>query len=227
MTPRYRLALLALAATCLAQQLVARADDRTWPREFGNRAALERYMKQHPPTEAELGAPLFPGAVYDAACSTDYTWERRNWNIVGWCFKVKADAAAMKRFITGEGRPYGPSAILFGDGLLYQTDPKRQAFFESFPDSEPGAAELKVRRHPDMRYDRTCSAERSYDLVLHARTDKWRRAWCFVGDAPLVDLRRFFRFGELSDQRAGALVTMTQVIDQPPRTELEYLIPVQ
>jgi hypothetical protein len=133
----------------------------------------------------------------------------------------------MKTFITGEGRPYGPSAILFGDGLLYQTDPRRQALFESFADSEPGAAELKVRHHPDMRYDRTCSAERSCDVELHARTTKWGCGWCFDGDAPLVDPPRFFRFGELIDQRAGAPVTMTQVIDQPPRTELEHLIPLQ
>ena len=189
------------------------------------RAAMARSMKLHPPGEREIGAPLYPGAIFDPACSTDYSWERRQYEIVGWCFKVDADRQTLKAFINGPGRPYGPSVILFGDGLLYQTDPKRQAFFDAFPEDEPGAAELKVRRHPDMRYDRTCSAERSYDLVLHARTSRWLRAWCFVGDAPLVDLRRFFRFGELSDERAGALVTMTQVLDQPARTEIEYLIP--
>jgi len=41
-----------------------------------------------------------------------------------------------------------------------------------------------------------------------------------------VDLRKFFRFGELDDARSGALVSFFQVMYEPPRSELEYLIPV-
>ena len=191
------------------------------------RAAMARSMMLHPPGEREIGAPLYPGAIFDPACSTDYSWERRTYQIVGWCFRVNADRQALKAFIAGPGRPYGPSVILFGDGLLYQTDPKRQAFFASFPKDGPSDAELVVRRHPEARYDRGCSAERSWDLVVHARTDRWQRAWCFVADQKLTDVRGFYKFGELSDQRAGALVSVNQVLDEPPRTEIEYLIPVR
>jgi hypothetical protein len=164
--------------------------------------------------------------VFDAECSTDYSWARRHFNILGWCFKVRAEMNALRGFITGPGRPYGPDAIVTGQGLLYQTDPQQAAYFAAFPEGEPHDAELRVRRHPDMRYDRACSARRSYNLVLQARTDRWQRAWCFVADADLLELRKFFRFGELDDARSGALVSLYPVMDEPPRSELEYLIPV-
>ena len=197
-----------------------------WPQDFATRAAMSQWLRAHPPGAREIGAPLYPGAVFDAECSTDYSWARRHFNIVGWCFKTAAEMNTLKGYVTGPGRPYGPDAVVTGQGLLYQTDPKREAFFAAFPQGEPDAAELRVRRHPDMRYDRACSATRSYNLVLQARTDKWQRAWCFVGDASLVDLRKFFKFGELDDSRIGALVSFYQVMYEPPRSELEYLIPV-
>ena len=216
----------AVAACCLLARQPVLADPVA-PNDPAGRAALARSMKQHPPGEKEIGAPLYPGSVFDPACSTDYSWERRSYQIVGWCFKVKAEAQTLKQFIKGPGRPYGPDVILFGDGLLYQTDPKRQAFFAAFPKEEPSDADLVVRRHPEAHYSRTCSAERSWDLIVHSRTDRWAHAWCFVIEQKLVDARRFYKFGELSDQRAGALVTVNQVLDEPPLTEIEYLIPIR
>ncbi len=47
-------------------------------------------------------------------------------------------------------------------------------------------------------------------------TDRWQRAWCFVAAQKLVDLRRCCKFGELSDERAGALMTVNQMLDAPP-----------
>jgi hypothetical protein len=215
---------LLLAALALASS-TAQAQTK-WPQDFGSRAALSQWLRAHPPGPREIGAPLYPGAVFDVECSTDYSWARRHFNIIGWCFTINAEMNTLKGFITGPGRPYGPSAIVTGQGLLYQTEPKQQAFFAAFPQGEPDAAELRVRRHPDMRYDRACSAWRSYMLGVQARTDRWQRAWCFVADAGLLELRKFFRFGELDDARSGALVSFYQVMDAPPRSELEYLIPV-
>lgn len=221
--PTFRRLALALAlASSLAQ---AQAPTR-WPQDFNSRTALAQWMRAHPPGPREIGAPLYPGAVFDAECSAEYSWARRHFNIIGWCFKTPAEMNTLRGFITGPGRPYGPDAIVTGKGLLYQTDPKQEAFFAAFPQGEPAAAELRVRRHPDMRYDRACSARHSYMLVAQARTDKWQRAWCYVGDAGLLELRKYFRFGELDDARSGALVSFNQVQNDPPRSELVYLIPV-
>lgn len=67
-----------------------------WPQDFASPAAMAQWLRAHPPGPREIGAPLYPGAVFDAGCSAEYSWERRKWNIVGWCFKVQAEMNTLK-----------------------------------------------------------------------------------------------------------------------------------
>lgn len=197
-----------------------------WPSAFGSLGQLHQAMKQHPIGPAELGAPVYPGAVYDAACSADYTWPRRSYDIVGVCFKFEAEGSTVNEFITGRGRPLGWSPVISGNGLIYQTSRQQLAMAMQVPQEPPAVAELGAPLVPDARYDRACTAQQNFDRVVMHDDAARAWSWCYVGEDGQA-ARRF-----LADFMHERRSTMTKVDIRHlgwglDRVEIVYQIPRQ
>ncbi len=227
---RWMQAVLAvLAAVVVAPP--APADYVASPEEI---RALRTKLAKSPPQPADYTAQPYPGAKFDAECSAEATAPRQP-DGAGYCFYTLDPVDKVQAYLKAAGKPRnGGVTVTVGEDVLavdgnvkidkvtmikYWTSKRSMAYYDSFPDSPPPAAELIAPLYPGATYDKNCSAAKS----LEAKgKPKWRQVWCFVANEPYAKVRDAFDLELRSTSKRGVQVDLTDVSPTPPVTRIEY-----
>ncbi|WP_207207813.1 hypothetical protein [Methylibium sp. Pch-M] len=218
--PTIAAALIGLLATAAATG-PARAD---YVATAAEEKAMAARIAKSPPGPAELGGAPYPGAVLDVRCSADRSASHRG-NPMMYCYRSRDSAAQVKAYFDGPGRLYGdrPSVSDESPGtmILHSVDPKKRAFLDAFPAEPPSAAELIAPVPAGARYDRSCSALRSWSD--RQRSDV-RRVYCYLSEADAGSVRR--ELGDYLGTRQHGVHALAVDASTPTavRTRIEYTL---
>lgn len=185
--------------------------------------AMAAKIAKSPPSAADLGGAPYPGAVLDVRCSADRSASNRG-NPMQYCYRSRDPEAQVKAYYDGPGRPYGDRPYVGNDSpgtmILHSVDAKKRAFLDAFPAEPPSAAELIAPVTTGARYDRSCSALRSWSD--RQRSDV-RRVYCYVSDADTTSVRR--ELGDyLGTRKYGVQVMAVDASAPSARTRIEYML---
>jgi len=221
--------LAALAVVVVAPP--APADNVASPEEV---RALRAKLAKSPPKPADYAAQPYPGATFDADCSAEHTAPRLP-DAAVYCFYTRDPIDKVQAFVKGAGKPHngGVSVIVseddvVADGIVkisnvtmitYWTSRSGMAYYDSFPDSPPPAAELIAPLYPGATYDKECSAAKSSEAKGNP---KWRQVWCFVANEPYAKVRDAFDLDVRSTSKRGVQVDLNEVSVTPPVTQIQY-----
>jgi len=224
-----RWVLTALAAVVVAPP--APADNVASPEEV---RALRAKLAKSPPKPADYAAQPYPGATFDAGCSADQTAPRLPDSAV-YCFYTRDPIDKVQAFVKGAGKPHnGGVHVIVGDDdvvvdgivkisnvtmITYWTTPSYMAYYDSFPDSPPPAADLIAPPFPGATYDKECSAAKSREAKSNP---KWRQVWCYVTNEPYASVVNAFDLDLRSTSKRGVQVTLHDVSRTPPVTQIQY-----
>jgi hypothetical protein len=223
-------AVLALLAAVVAAP-PASADYVASPEEI---RALRTKFAKSPPQPADYAAQPYPGAKFDAECSAEATAPQLPEG-AGYCFYTLDPLDKVQTYLKAAGKPRNGGVhvtvgedVLAANGIVkidrvtmikYWTNKDRMAYYDSFPDSPPPAADLIAPLYPGATYDKDCSAAKS----LEAKgKPKWRQVWCFVANEPYAKVRDAFDLDLRSTSKRGVQVDLTDVSPTPPVTRIEY-----
>lgn len=187
------------------------------------KATAARIAKS-PPGPAELGGAPYPGAVLDVRCSADRSASNRGSPMM-YCYRSRDPEAQVKAYFDGPGQLYGDRPYIGSESpgtmILHSVDPKKRAYLDAFPAEPPSAAELIAPVTAGARYDRTCSALRSWSD--RQRSDV-RRVYCYVSDADAGSVRR--ELGDYLGTRKYGVHALAVDASGPaaPRTRIEYTL---
>ena len=227
---RWMQAMLAvLAAVVVAPP--APADYVASPEEI---RALRAKLAKSPPQPADYAAQPYPGAKFDADCSAEATAPRLP-DGAGYCFYTLDPVDKVQAFVKGAGKPRNGGVsvsvredVVSVDGIVkidnvtmitYSTRPSYMAYYDSFPDSPPPAADLIAPLYPGATYDKDCSAAKS----LEAKSKpKWRQVWCFTANEPYAKVRDAFDLELRSTSKRGVQVDLTELSLDPPVMQIQY-----
>jgi hypothetical protein len=221
--------LTALAAVVVAPP--APADNVASPEEI---RSLRMKLAKSPPKPADYAAQPYPGATFDPDCSAQHTAPRLP-DAGVYCFYTLDPVNKVEAFVAAEGKPrkFGVSAtvgedVLAVDGnvkidkvtmIKYWTNRSAMAYYESFPDSPPPAAELIAPLYPGATYDKKCSVEKTLEIRQKPR---WRQVWCYVVNVPLATVEQSFDGEFRWTYKRGVQVDLNAVSVTPPVTQIQY-----
>jgi hypothetical protein len=224
-----RWVLAALAAVVVAPP--APADNVASPEEI---RALRAKLAKSPPKPADYAAQPYPGATFDADCSAEHTAPRLPDSAV-YCFYTRDPIDKVQAFVKGAGKPHnGGVHVIVGDDdvvvdgivkisnvtmITYWTTPSYMAYYDSFPDSPPPAADLIAPPFPGATYDKECSAAKSREAKSNP---KWRQVWCYVANEPYATVVNAFDLDLRSTSKRGVQVDLNEVSRTPPVTQIQY-----
>jgi len=227
---RWMQAVLAVLTTAVMAP-PALADYVASPEEM---RALRTKLAKSPPQPADYAAQPYPGAKFDAECSAEATAPRQP-DGAGYCFYTLDPVDKVQAFVKGAGKPRNGGVsvsvredVVAVDGIVkidkvtmitYATKPSYMAYYDSFPDSPPPAADLIAPLYPGATYDKDCSAAKS----LEAKgKPKWRQVWCFVANEPYSKVRDAFDLELRSTSKRGVQVDLTELSLDPPVMQIQY-----
>jgi hypothetical protein len=196
--------------------------------------ALRVKLAKSPPKPADFAAQPYPGATFDADCSAQHTAPRQPDGAV-YCFYSLDPVDKVRAFVKAEGKPRngGVSAtvgedVVAVDGnvkidkvtmITYWTSRSGMAYYDSFPDNPPPAAELIAPLYPGATYDKECSAAKTLEIKSKP---KWRQVWCYVANEPMGTVRNAFDLELISTSKRGVQVDLAEVSLTPPVTQIQY-----
>jgi hypothetical protein len=196
--------------------------------------ALRTKLAKSPPQPADYAAQPYPGAKFDAECSAEATAPRLP-DGAGYCFYTLDPVDKVQAYLKAAGKPRNGGVsvsaredVVSVDGIVkidkvtmitYSTKPSYMAYYDSFPDSPPPAADLIAPLYPGATYDKDCSAAKS----LEAKgKPKWRQVWCFVANEPYSKVRDAFDLELRSTSKRGVQVDLTELSLDPPVMQIQY-----
>lgn len=186
--------------------------------------AMAARIAKSPPGPAELGGAPYPGAVLDVRCSADRSASNRGSPMM-YCYRSRDPEAQVKAYFDGPGRLYGDRPYVSNESpgtmILHSVDPKKRAYLDAFPAEPPSTAELIAPVPAGARYDRTCSALRSWSD--RQRSDV-RRVYCYLSEADAGSVRR--ELGDyLGTRKYGVHALAVDASGSAaPRTRIEYTL---
>ena len=221
--------LTALAAVVVAPPVPA--DNVASPEEI---RALRTKLAKSPPKPADYAAQPYPGATFDADCSAQHTAPRQP-DAAVYCFYTLDPVDKVEAFVKAAGKPRnGGVHVTVGEDVVavdgnvkidkvtmitYWTSRSGMAYYDSFPDSPPPAADLIAPLYPGAIYDKECSAAKSREAK---DKPKWRQVWCYVVNEPYAKVRDTFDLEVRSTSKRGVQVDLNEVSVTPPVTQIQY-----